>query len=456
MRISLFWKLMAAFTLVVLIGIGGGLGLAMQTAETEFRRYAGGSESGRWEELAADLAAYYAAQGSWQGVDTVIDGTGGPGNRRGSGAGGPDIALADDAGTIVFDQSGGTLGRQISAHEQATGLAIVVAGEQVGTLLPPGATTELVLSTEQQAFLTRLRWGLALSGGAAMIVALVLGAVLVRGITHPVQQISTASQAIAAGDLEARVPVRSQDEIGQLARTFNHMATKLSQAEEARRQQMADIAHELRTPLTIIQGHLEALVDGIFTANEEHLTPVLEQAHLLNRLVTDLRTLSLAETGRLTLARVPTDVSAWVEETVAGFRPLARERQIDLDVSCETRPLETTLDPARMSQVVGNVLSNALRYTPPGGKVSVHVASEGDQIRMAITDNGPGVPVEQLPLLFERFWRGDASRSRRTGGSGLGLAIARRIVEAHDGEIWAEQAPTGGLRVIVTLPKSNG
>jgi len=445
MRSSLFWKLMTAFTVVIMIGIGGALLLAGRTTEVEFRRYAHGGDMSRREGMVADLADYYATRGSWEGVETVLEREHG----RGHSAGGPPLRLTDADGRIVADQTGADIGKMVSAEELEAGLPIIVDGKRVGTLLMPGGEW---LTVEQQAFLRRMRVVLTISGGAALVVALVLGALLVRSITRPLQQLANASRAIAAGDLSVRVPVRSRDEIGQLAAAFNQMTADLARAEEARRQQAADIAHELRTPLTVIQGHLEALADGIFPADSEHLEPVLEQARLLARLVEDLRMLSLADAGRLALAPVLTDVGEWVAGVVAGFRSVAADRGITLDLKTADGLPSVRMDPERMAQVLGNLLDNGLRHTPAGGRVAVNVAHRDGEVTVTVTDTGPGVPPEHRPHLFERFWRGDPSRSRRTGGSGLGLAIARRIVEAHGGRIWAENVPEGGLRVGFCLP----
>ncbi|MBE9472862.1 MAG: HAMP domain-containing protein, partial [Chloroflexi bacterium] len=413
----------------------------------EFRRYTRGSDdTGRWEETAADLAGYYATHTGWDGVETLLQRGYGRGR---AGGGGPPLRLADTDGRIVADQSGAGVGKMASTSELEVGLPILVDGRQVGTLLRPGGEW---LTVEQEAFLDRMRDTLIISGGAALVVALVLGALLVRPITRPLRQLADASRAVAAGDLSARVSVRSHDEVGQLAAAFNQMTADLSRAEEARRQQTADIAHELRTPLTVIQGHLEALADGIFPAEPEHLDPVLEQARLLARLVEDLRTLSLADAGRLALAPVPTDVGVWVAGVVAGFRPVAADREITLELDVADGLPSVRMDPVRLAQVLGNLLDNGLRHTPAGERVAVSVARQDNTLVVSVIDSGPGVPPEHLLHLFERFWRGDSSRSRRTGGSGLGLAIAQQIVEAHGGRIEAENGPAGGLRVSFSLP----
>jgi two-component system sensor histidine kinase BaeS len=445
MRSSLFWKILLAFGVVILIGIGGALLLAGRITAVEFRRYARGREGARWEERAAELADYYAAYGSWEGVEAVL--WRGHGQGRSAGGGAP-ARLADAQGRIAAGQSEADIGQVAGDSELEAGFPVVVDGEWVGTLLPPGGWE---LTAEQEAFLGRVRLALAVSGGMALMVALVLGALLMRNITRPLAQLAAASQSIAAGDLATRVPVRSWDEIGQLAVAFNQMAAGLACAEEARRQQAADIAHELRTPLTVIQGHLEALADGILPADEENLIPVLDQARLLARLVEDLRTLSLAEAGRLELNLAPADVGDWAAGTVSGFQAVAAERGITLDLMVADDLPDARMDAERMAQVLGNLLDNALRHTSQGGRVTVHVARHDGQVAVTVTDSGPGVPPEHLSRLFERFWRGDSSRSRRTGGSGLGLAIARRIVEAHGGRIWAQNVAEGGLRVGFSL-----
>ncbi len=451
MRGSLFWKLVAAFGVVILVGVGGALLLAGLTTEAEFRRYAHGSDATRWEETVTDLAAHYATHGSWDGVEAALPGGRGQGQGRGASSG-PALRLADADGRILFSRpdSGNGAGEMASEAELEAGWPILVDGRQVGVLLPGGEG----LTVEQQDFLTRTRRALVLSGGGALIVALVLGGLLARGITRPLGRLASASQAVAEGDLSVRVPVSSRDEIGRLSTAFNRMAADLERAEEARRQQAADIAHELRTPLTVVQGHLEAFADGIFPADPEHLDPALEQARLLGRLVEDLRTLSLADAGRLSLNPALIDVREWVKRTVAGFQSVAAERGVELVVegNAALEAPRVEMDAGRMAQVLGNLLDNGLRHTPSGGRIAVALERKRDAVIISVTDGGPGMPTEHLPHLFERFWRGDPSRSRRTGGSGLGLAIARRIVEAHGGHMWAENAPPGGLQVSFSLP----
>ncbi|MCD6344033.1 MAG: HAMP domain-containing protein [Anaerolineae bacterium] len=445
MRSSLFWKLMAVFAVIILIGIGGALLLAGRTTEVEFRRYARASDdAGRWEETAADLAGYYAAHGSWDGVAALL--------RRGQGHGagtGPPLRLADTAGHIVADQTGAGVGQTASAGELEAGLPILVDGERVGTLLTPGGEW---LTVEQESFLERMRVTLMVSGGAALVVALVLGALLVRSITRPLQQLTEASRTIAAGDLDTRVSVRSRDEVGQLADAFNFMAADLARAEKARRNQTADVAHELRTPLTVIQGALEAMLDGVYPPDRENLQAALAQTRTLSRLVEDLRLLALADAGQLRLHTSPLDLVPFLREMVETHQIQAQERGVDLALETPASLPLVEADRDRLAQVMGNLLSNALRYVPEGGHVTVRAMEQNQEIVVAVADDGPGIPPEDLPHLFERFWRGDRARRRATGGSGLGLSIARELARAHGGRLWAESVEGEGSMFAFALP----
>ncbi len=439
-------KLMLAFLAVAIVGIGLAALLSDWSTERHFLQFALHRRLG---EVQNALANHYAARGGWGTDAEVLLRPGGVGPPFGWRRGHP-LALADADGVVVVAGAGYRAGERLSDKALVAGQPIVVADVRVGTLLSGESLVDMALG--ERDFVGRVRRALVLGGLGATAVALLMGVVLARGFTRPLRQLAAASRAIAAGDLDTRVPVGSHDEIGQLAAAFNHMAADLACAEEARQQQAADIAHELRTPLTVIQGHLQALADGVLPPDPENLDPALEQARLLARLVEDLRTLSLADAGRLALVPVSTEVSDWVSDVAAGFRAVAADRRIALDLEVANDLPRVRIDPERMAQVLGNLLDNTLRHTPEGGRVGVHVARGDGGVVVSVTDTGPGVPPEHLPHLFERFWRGDPSRSRRTGGSGLGLAIARRIVEAHGGRIWAEDIAEGGLRISFSLP----
>jgi two-component system OmpR family sensor kinase/two-component system sensor histidine kinase BaeS len=232
------------------------------------------------------------------------------------------------------------------------------------------------------------------------------------------------------------------------------MVGELERADQQRRNLTADVAHELRTPLHIIQGNLEGILDGVYAPTEEHISATLEETRALARLVDDLRTLSLAEAGELPLEREPVDVAELLSDVCTSFSGEAEVAGIDLVVDVESAsPLVVSGDAGRLDQVLGNLVSNALRYVPPGGQITLHAEAAGDGVRIAVSDTGSGIPAEDLPYVFDRFWKGDRSRSRAGGmGSGLGLAIARQLVQAHGGQIDVESTEGRGTTFTIELP----
>jgi signal transduction histidine kinase len=254
------------------------------------------------------------------------------------------------------------------------------------------------------------------------------------------------------GDLSQRVEVHSQDEIGELARAFNAMADGLARLEELRRNMVTDVAHELRTPLSNIRGYLEALQDGVVEPKPEVIDSLHEEAMLLNRLVDDLRELTLAEAGQLKLERRPVAPADLVDRALEAARAQAEAKGIALQADLpEDLPL-VDVDSQRIGQVLGNLLSNALTHTPPGGKVVVVARAKQLAVEVSVSDTGEGIPLERLPYIFERFYRADRSRSRATGGTGLGLSIAKQLVEAHGGRISVASQVGQGTTFTFTLP----
>lgn len=293
----------------------------------------------------------------------------------------------------------------------------------------------------------------------AVIVLLValrwVGVIASRRLTNPLSEVMKAADALAAGDLSARVPEQGSGEFRHFARSFNDMAEALEQADRQRRDLLADIAHELRTPLTVIQGNLEAVRDGIYDATPEHLDLVLDETQKLSRLVEDLRLLTLAESGQLLLDFQMIDVPQLLADVEEAFSLQAAEAGVVLRVEAPGPLPRLLADPQRLGQVLGNLITNALRYTPAGGEVTLGATprEEGSSIRLWVADTGEGIPAQDLPRIFDRFWRGDPARSHQTGaGSGLGLAIAKSLVEAHGGEIEAESEPNQGTTISCILP----
>ena len=283
--------------------------------------------------------------------------------------------------------------------------------------------------------------------GLVLVVLVVLLVVRAgRRFASPVVDVMAAADRVAAGDYEARVEVRGPREVQRLGAAFNSMTERLGSNEDRRRQLLADVAHELRTPLSVIQANLEALVDGLYPTDETHLRSVLDETKVMARLLNDLQTLSTAEAGALTLHRELTAPRDLIESAVGSFAAQAGEASVRLDTRVSESLSEIDVDRLRIGEVLGNLLSNALRHTPAGGSVTLEAFAAGEGVRLSVTDTGTGIPPERLPHVFDRF-----SRAADSPGTGLGLAIAKSLIEAHGGEIRAEST-TAGTTIAFTLP----
>jgi len=433
---------------VVLAGVLGGL-----VSRYAFVDYVAQAQRSDAEALAGTLAAYYEQQGSWDGAETLLGGlcgyVMGPGRDFGRhGMAASSWVLADAEGNFIL---GSGRRSSLAADEVATGVPIIVGGQTVAFLVP-AMGGNAYLGPNHQSFLSGMYTALAWSGLIAAVIALAVGVALSRTLTRPLIALTKAASDVARGEFSRRVDIRSGDEVGELSRSFNRMARDLENAASLRRRLTADIAHELRTPISVIQGHLEAMMDGVFLADVEHLAVVHEETRLLGRLVDDLRTLTLAEAGELSLEKAELDLADVIRRTVGSFRPLAQEKNIHLEEPSEDALHPVHGDADRIGQVMGILLSNAIRHTPEGGNVQVSIHREVDGARVEVTDSGSGIAPEDLPHVFERFWRADASRSRDTGGTGLGLAIAKELVQAHDGTIQVESKPGRGTTFSCVLP----
>jgi two-component system OmpR family sensor kinase/two-component system sensor histidine kinase BaeS len=310
------------------------------------------------------------------------------------------------------------------------------------------------LAPAEQSFLNQLRSTLIIAALAAGGLGILLGVAISWSLAAPLASVARAARAFANHKWDQRVNVggAATREVAEVANAVNAMADSLQQAETLRRQLMADIAHELRTPLTVLQGNLRALLDGVYPLELGEIATLYDETRLLNRLVDDLRELSLAEAGQLQLNLRATDIRALLQTAAASFMPVAEAQAVSLALEAtDTMPLATS-DPDRLAQVVRNLLSNALRHTPGGGNVTLSASAEKKMIRVVVADTGDGIPAEELPRVFDRFYRGDMSRARARGGSGLGLAIAKTWVMALGGEIGVESAPDQGSRFWFTVP----
>lgn len=282
--------------------------------------------------------------------------------------------------------------------------------------------------------------------------AMVAGTWLFWQITRPLSRLRDAAEQVAAGKLGTRVQVKSKDEVGRVGVAFNHMAGELQRQEGLRKQMVADIAHELRTPLSVMQVNLEAMGDELIPASPEELDRLHHEVIRLSRLVEDLRLLSLADAGQLQLRADPIDANALVETAVRRMKPQAEAQGVLLAASIASMPAPIAGDEDKLQQVLANLISNAVRFTPSGKRVEVSAQADRQHVTLKVRDEGSGVPPADLPDLFERFYKGDRSRSRDESGSGLGLSIVKQLVELHGGNVQASLPDSGGLEVRITLP----
>lgn len=308
-----------------------------------------------------------------------------------------------------------------------------------------------MLGGPERRFLGDVRRAIWVAAVVGAGVAALAGTVTARRITAPLQALARASRRIGRGDLDQGVPVEGDDELADVARTFNAMAADLRHAEETRRQLLADVAHELGTPLTVLQANLEGMLDGVVAASPQHLASLHTQTQVLARLVRDLRDLSLLQEGQLPLDCRSTDLDALVREVAGMSQPVAVEKGITLEVAAGP-PIMVAADRERIAQVLHNLLANAVRYTAAGGVVRVSAARAEGEARVEVSDTGPGIPPDDLPHVFERFHRVDRSRSRATGGAGLGLTIVKYLVEAHGGRVWVRSQLGSGTTFGFALP----
>jgi two-component system sensor histidine kinase BaeS len=456
-------RLIASFIFVMVVSIASVTIIARRSTVREVQAFMFRGTMTELDTLASDLEAYYQANGSWQGITGLLPGAG-QGLRRGqSGQAGmvmgmmtQRLRLANAAGEVIADTSGADVGNMLNTTERSAAQPLRVNGRLVGYLLLEGG---MGLNDTNAAFLfTRINRAALIAALIAGGIALVLALVLSDRLIQPIRRLTQAAARLAQGDLSHRVPVQGNDELAKLGVSFNYMADSLQQAEEARRAMTADIAHELRTPLAVQRAHLEALQDGIFDPTQENIQSVLDQNLLLTRLVDDLRTLALADAGQLQLEKTPVDFAALVQRIVERFTPQAAKLQVELVLTVptqiQTAPPVLNLDAGRIEQIIGNILSNALRYSPEGSQIKIDLLRSATSVQVRIQDGGPGIPPEALEHIFERFYRADRARSRAEGGSGLGLAIAKELAEMHGGTLNAANAPEGGAIFILSLPLS--
>jgi signal transduction histidine kinase len=438
-------KSLSTRLIIALVGVSVGaiVVLAVLVSLLAFRQFNNLIDNQSQERLVERLSDYYRQNESWHAIDKddrhLLP---------------PEAVLISPDGVLLLGEVPNIrAGESLPMAMLDNATEIMVRGKTVGFLLARPNRAVGMLANVRNRFVADffgLVW-LAVLGMA--ILASVVAVWLSQGLSRPLKELQKATQTVAEGQFGAQVPVRSEDEMGQLAQSFNQMSQQLANSQTLRRQMTADIAHELRTPLSVILGHTEALADGVLPASPETLSILYDEAQRLQRLIEDLRTLSIAEASELRLHLQPITVNEFLAGTIQRYQPLASAKNIQLATEYLTQDLTLQADPDRLTQVFNNLLSNALQHTPPDSKVCMSALTMGTQVVLTVQDSGAGIPESELENIFERFYRLDKSRNR-TGesGSGLGLAIARAIVRAHGGEIKASNVAEGGLRMEIRLP----
>ncbi len=348
------------------------------------------------------------------------------------------------------------LAYQNTSNEFNSFLAHVEAMERaMGGGMMGGMMGSRAFLQAQRDFLDSLGQTLLIAGISGALLAIILSGLFARQIVRPLDKVASAARRVAGGDFNQRVEISGSSEIAELGQSFNTMAATLSHDRETRQKMAADIAHELRTPLSILQGNVEAMLDGVMQTDRKNLESLHQETAHLTRLVEDLRILSLAEAGQLSFQPVSTDMRKLAGQITETFRTRFSQKNIRFSLETPDDLPPALADPDRTAQVLRNLLNNALQYTPEGGQVTVKLTPEQESITISARDSGSGIPAEHLSRIFDRFYRVDRSRRRSTGGSGLGLAIVKQLTEAQGGRVWAESEPDQGSSFFVRLPRAD-
>lgn len=456
---SISTKLIAAFLSIGIISVAIIFITARWNTRKEFIDFLSDQSQ---SAIVTSLSTYHEQNGSWEGAEIIlfqaVNRQPGMGMGPGQGQGGPrtdmmqPFTLTDPDGYVIISNGRFKTGEQVPSEELELGIPITEKNDVVGYLVP--VRVQFQGNPRELEFIERTNLTLLYGALIGAAIALLLGILLSRTITRPIRELTNATHAVSEGDLTQQVPIRSNDELGELAKAFNKMSAKLSRSVNTRKQMTADIAHELRTPLSLILGHAEAVHDGVLPPTMENFEIIREEATRLEHLVNDLRTLSLADAGELTMTFQAIDPGRLLQEVASLYQVRTQKKNISikLDIASPLSTLE--IDPGRMTQVFTNILDNATRHTPEGGTLILSAKQMDELVEISIEDSGPGLPSNEAEKIFERFYRADPSRQREDGGSGLGLAIAKSIVQAHSGQVSAESEAGKGLRVIIAMPVS--
>jgi two-component system OmpR family sensor kinase/two-component system sensor histidine kinase BaeS len=468
------------FSAVVILVMGLSAAWISQSALAEFRKYITLREITAPEPAVDELAAYYARRDSWEGVSSLLaqgiyfgrdrsiflGETLSESEKQRQADKRPGVQLADASGRVIYDSEGRNVGKQLGRGELAYAFPIV--GVETDTTQSRRARGYLLLffsvtgplGEREQQFLDRVQRILLANTALAVVLILGVGALSSRRLNAPLQHLVDAAQAVAGGDLDQQVDIKGSVEVAQVGQAFNEMTAALQEAETLRQNMVADVAHELRTPLSVLQGNLWAILNDTYPLEKAEISSLYDETRLLSRLVEDLRELALADAGQLYLTLGPTDVAEIIRQTADSFGLAAESQKVSLIVQLADDLVPVIADADRVAQVLRNLLINALQHTPSGGSVTVSAVLAGEAVEIAIADTGVGIDPQDIPHVFERFWRADPARARSSpsdcqrwaGGTGLGLSVAKSLVEAQGGRIWGESTLGEGTVFRFTLP----
>ena len=440
---SLRFRLLIAFTLAIIMAIGITFFFVGLVTRGEIQRF---QERGLWTDvnrIERILSRYYDERGDWTGIQPAVEQMGTLRGQR--------VVLTDTSGIVIADSRGESLGE--AYHPEIPGRTLPSVEGALGTVY---VSHELPGDFAPQRLIQPISGFLLWGSLVAVVIALVITFFLSRRILAPVKALTLSARRLGQGDLSQRIKVRDKGELGELAMAFNAMAADLERVEKLRRDIVADVAHELRTPLSNIRGSIEAVADGVLTPDEATIRSLHEEVTLLSRLVDDLQELALAEAGEMKLLIQPEDISGLINRVVAPVRLQAEKRGISVSVDLPDWLPPVSIDAHRTAQVLRNLLENAVAHTGSGDTITVTAREQDNRVRVSVADTGEGIPTEELPNVFERFYRVDKSRARATGGVGLGLTIAKRLVEAQGGVIEVQSEPGQGSCFSFTVPVSTG
>lgn len=478
MKFSIKHRLFIALLAAALLSVVSMLLIIQWNLDRGFLRYINNTDQTRIEKLATAMTTYYSNTGNWDCIrkdqtemlkimqSTMPEYTRrNPGqhrNRPHNSRGGngeasghrppPDLVIQHfEMRVLLLDDNGDPVFGPLNIRDNCKMIPLNANGKLIGQLgLMPA---KRLSDTHQMRFIREQKLSFAMIASVVFLLAAGLAFPLANRLIQPIKRLAAGTNRLAAGQFETRVIIDSSDELGQLAQDFNTLALTLEKNELARKQWVADISHELRTPLAILRGEIEALQDGIRQPSSDTIRSLHSEVMRLGRLIDDLYQLSLTDLGAMTYRKEPVDLILFLNEMIESYRPELDRCKINLFADLPTNENATlSADPARLQQLFTNLLDNSLKYTDPEGTLHISLTTDVQNAAIVIEDSAPGVPAADLPRLFERLYRVEASRNRSTGGAGLGLSICRNIVEAHNGSISAQTSPLGGLRIEIIFP----